>query len=193
MREIFEKIDAHLRARDEAREDAIKISREIVRASKTVISLVLKGRADEAEAAAAELAELARRLRERLSPYPELFYSGLAYGAFAEHVEAQLLLDVARRRDLRGYEELGVPPEAYLQGLGDLVGELRRMALEKIREGDEEEVWRLINIMEYIYGWLSTLDYPDAIVPGLRHKVDVARRLLDDTMALALFALRTRR
>lgn len=193
MKEIFERIDEHLRVRDEAREDAIDISREIVRTSKSVISLIMKGKLEEAEALSASLAELAKKLRDRLLPYPELFHSGLAYGAFAEHVEAQLLLDITKRRDLRSYEELGVPPEAYLQGLGDLVGELRRLALEKIRAGEEEEVWRLIGAMESIYSFLSQLDYPDALVPGLRHKVDVARRLLDDTMALALFALRTRR
>ncbi|RUM48149.1 MAG: haloacid dehalogenase, partial [Hyperthermus sp.] len=28
--------------------------------------------------------------------------------------------------------------------------------------------------------------YPDALMPGVRHKIDVARRLIDDTKSLLL-------
>jgi len=43
-----------------------------------------------------------------------------------------------------------------------------------------------LDVMEAIYQWLKKLNYPDALMPGVRHKVDVARRLIEDTKVLYL-------
>lgn len=177
-------IDSYLKERDEVREQALKLTRDIVRASKTVISLVFKGELKEAERRAGELEATARELVRRLSGYPDILYSGLVYNGLSEYVEAMLFLDVAWGRVMRTHEELGVPPVPYLQGLGDLVGELRRLALERLREGELEEAWRLVRVMEVVYFSLSRLEYPESLIPGVKHKVDVARRLLDETIAL---------
>ena len=37
--------------------------------------------------------------------------------------------------------------------------------------------------MEGVYSELRKLDYPDALTPGLRHKVDVIRRVIEDLRA----------
>ncbi|MCS7107597.1 MAG: haloacid dehalogenase [Acidilobaceae archaeon] len=177
-------IDSYLRERDEVREEAFKLTRDIVRASKTLVSLIFRGELEEAERRAQELEGAARELVRKLSKYPDILYSGLVYNGLSEYVEAALLLDVVRAREVRTHEELGVPPVPYLQGLGDLVGELRRLALEKVREGNLPEAWRLARVMETIYFSLSRLEYPEPLIPGVKHKADVARRLLDETIAL---------
>lgn len=177
-------VEAYLKGRDGVREEALKLTRDIVRASKAVVSLVFRGELDEAERRAWELEEAAKELVTRLSGYPDMLYSGLVYNGLSEYVEAVLFLDVARGRAVRTHEELGVPPVPYLQGLGDLVGELRRLALERLRRGDLEEAWRLTRAMETIYFSLSRLEYPEPLIPGVKHKTDVARRLLDETIAL---------
>ncbi|MFZ8793780.1 MAG: haloacid dehalogenase [Acidilobaceae archaeon] len=192
LEEVLEAIDRFLAIRDNAREEAIRISRDIVRLSKQVITLIHGGDVGRASTVAMELESKVRLLEERVSSFPDLYYSGLTYNALSEYVEASLLLDVALGRDLRGFEELRVPPVPYLQGLGDLVGELRRLALEKVRSGDFSEAWRLYRVMESIYVNLSKLEYPESLIPGVRHKVDVARRLLDETLAL-LVDLESRR
>ncbi|MCX8196389.1 MAG: haloacid dehalogenase [Acidilobaceae archaeon] len=186
MEKAFASIEQYLRERDAVREEAIKVTRDIVRASKAVVSLVFRKELEEAERKAGELELLARQLAERLRGYPDLLYSGLVYNGLSEYVEAALLLDAARGRELRGHEELGVPPVPYLQGLGDLVGELRRLALEKVKAGEIAEAWRLIGVMEAIYFNLSRLEYPESLIPGVKHKADVARRLLDETIALVV-------
>ena len=89
-------------------------------------------------------------------------------------------------------EELGVGFIPYLQGLGDVVGELRRLALELVRVGRFSDAWMLLEAMEAIYLGLRGLDYPDALAPGIRHKADVARRLVDDTKSM-LVDLESRR
>ncbi len=184
LEEIVEAIDRFLAIRDSAREEAVRISRDIVRLSKLVITLIHRGDVEKASSATIELESKVREIEEKVGKFPDLYYSGLIYNALSEYVEAALLLDVVLKRSLRGFEELRVPPVPYLQGLGDLVGELRRLTLEKVRLGDFTEAWRLYRVMESIYVNLSKLEYPEPLIPGVRHKVDVARRILDETLAL---------
>jgi len=192
LEEVIESIDRLLSLRDERREEVIRVSRDVVRLSKQVISLVMKGDLNSATSLAREMEAKVRSINELLKDLPDLYHTGLVYNALSEYVEAELLLDVALKRDLRGFEELEIPPIPYLQGLGDLVGELRRLALEKVRSGDFNEAWRLYRVMESIYVNLSKLEYPESLIPGVRHKVDTARRLLDETLAL-LVDLESRR
>ncbi|MCE4629562.1 MAG: hypothetical protein F7C82_04710 [Desulfurococcales archaeon] len=104
----------------------------------------------------------------------------------SEYVEAIVLYDIVTGKDIPGYEELGIPPTPYLQGLGDVVGELRRLVLEEIRRGSYDKAWEYFEVMEAIYLALRSLDLPEALAPGVRHKADVARRLTDDTKAFLI-------
>jgi len=123
---------------------------------------------------------------DRYEDYPELYYSGMVYNAVSEYVEARVFIDIITGKGLKGPLELGVQPVPYLQGLGDVVGELRRLALEYVRRENFKTAWRLLEIMEAIYFELRRFDYPEAIAPGIRHKADVARRLVDDTKAMLI-------
>ncbi len=80
-------------------------------------------------------------------------------------------------------EELGgiydIPP--YVLGLGDVVGELRRIVLDMLRLGRASDAEALFKRMEEIYESLSLLIIPNALAPGLRPKVDVARKLVEST------------
>ncbi len=181
---IIEAADRYLADRDKVRESAIRLSRDVVRLSKMVINSIYSGDLDAALKKALDMDSIVSELRGLLEGYPDIYYSGLVYNALSEYVEASLFLDVVSGRGLRGFEELGVPLVPYLQGLGDLVGELRRLALEKVRGEDFEGAWRLYRFMETIYLGLSKLNYVEALIPGVRHKVDVARRLVDETLAL---------
>ncbi|MFN4046486.1 MAG: haloacid dehalogenase [Acidilobaceae archaeon] len=189
---IIKTIDSYLAERDKVREAAIRFSRDVVRLSKIVINSIYSGDVEAALKAASDMDSVVSELRGLLEGYPDIYYSGLVYNALSEYVEASLFLDVVSGRRLRGFEELGVPPVPYLQGLGDLVGELRRLALDKVRREDFEGAWGLYRLMEAIYIGLAKLNYVDALIPGVRHKVDVARRLVDETLAL-LVDLESRR
>ncbi len=178
--------EKHLSERDTVREQALQLGREIVRRSGRSITYFLSGRFEESHAELGETRRLAKRLLELLKPYPDLYYSGSTYNAISEYVEAELLHSIVLEDRLPGPAELGVPIPPYLQGLGDVVGELRRLCLEKIRRGEFKDAWSLLERMEAIYLGLRRLDYPDALMPGVRHKADVARRLVDDTKALLI-------
>ena len=75
-----------------------------------------------------------------------------------------------RRRQFPFPEELRVEYAAYLNGLGDVVGELRRHVLDLIRKESFEKAEIFLGIMENIHAMLMDFDYPDAITRGLRRK-----------------------
>lgn len=181
-----EKARMFLAERDEVREKAIKASRDVIKHSGRMITEIQKGDLNKAEEYLRQLKEATERFLELIRPYPELYYSGMAYNALSEYVEAIILYDIVTGRDIPGYEELGIPPTPYLQGLGDVVGELRRLVLEEIRRGSYDKAWAYYEVMEAIYLALRSLDLPEALAPGVRHKTDVARRLTDDTKAFLI-------
>jgi len=97
---------------------------------------------------------------------------------------------ILKNRALPGPDEVGVTAAAYVLGLGDSIGELRRLALDRLRVGDVEEATRMVDAMEELYHALLRFDYPDAIV-AVRHKQDVARSLLERTRGELAVATRS--
>lgn len=190
--EVIEKdlefIESLLTIKDRVREEAIRVSREITRLSTEAIRLVHLRRFSEVEKLLNEASTVVKELLEKLSDHPDLMYCGLIHSCLAEYVEARILLDLTYERKLTSLRELGVPYIPYLQGLGDVVGELRRLAIDLIKTGAFSEASLYIDIMEEIYQRLRKLSFPDALTPGLRHKVDVARRLIEDTKILFINA-----
>ncbi len=147
---------------------------------------------DEAKKLLNEVRSIVEEIVEKLKDHPDLLYSGFLSNALAEYVEAALLVGVVTRSGIPKPDELLVPPTPYLQGLGDLVGELRRMAIEYLGQWRVEEAEELLRIMESIFRALKSLDYPEALVPGIRHRADLARRLVEDLRTM-IADIRTRR
>jgi len=76
---------------------------------------------------------------------------------------------------------LGIGSAAYLNGLGEAVGELRRYLLDNMRKGDLSRGEELLSAMDDIYNVLVTMDFPDAITGGLRRTTDMVRGVLERT------------
>ncbi|MCE4609538.1 MAG: haloacid dehalogenase [Desulfurococcales archaeon] len=169
---------------DTTREKIIKLTREIIRRSGWAIVEALKGDLAKATEHLQVCEDKTRELLALAEPYPELLHTGLVNNALSEYVEAKLFIEIIMNSKLPGYKELNIPPVPYLQGLGDLSGELKRLGLELIRNNEYELAERLLLIIEAIYLELRSLDYPEALLPGVRHKTDVARRIVDDFKTL---------
>ncbi len=78
-------------------------------------------------------------------------------------------------------EDLGVEDSAYLNALGEMIGELRRHVLDCLRRGRLERAEVYLEVMDETLGFLVTVDYPDALTGGLRRTADVARSLVERT------------
>lgn len=186
LRRDIETVSKILDEKDRVREEAIRFVREIVRMSGDLISSLHGKNVEDAVKMMASLRARKTEFLSLLSKHPDLLYSGLAYNALSEYAESIIVYHLVVEGRMPSLEEIDVPVPAYLQGLGDAVGELRRHIVELLDSGRVEEATYYFRIMEAIYESLKRLDYPDAITPGLRHKVDVAARLVEDTRVLIL-------
>jgi len=186
-------IDAVLKAKDGKREKVIAFSREIIRRSGSAILAIHKG---DWQAAAGSLAEAQKALEGALevcSGQQEFYYVGPMPQAFQEYAEANILAALIRDQEAPSPQQLSVPVEAYITGLADAVGEMRRHALDSLRRDDFAEAERALRVMEEAYTALKSLDFPRAVVPNLRRKVDVNRRLVEETRGDVTLALQGQR
>ncbi|WP_019178275.1 translin family protein [Methanomassiliicoccus luminyensis] len=178
LEDIANRIESRLEEKDQVREVAIKSSRAINRLSGSIVHAIHKG--EDVRAMMHEALDETHRLRSLLEDYPEIWESGLVEGALQELAEAAILLALIKDEAFPDPDEMGIPGAAYLLGLADAVGELRRFVLEKLREGDIEQARKHLDLMEDMFLVLMRFDYPDALVP-IRRKQDVARSLLEKT------------
>jgi translin len=155
--------------------------RKATRLSKQAIQVTHQERFGDAETMLEEAKKLFAKLNERAHDYPYLLYSGSTGAAFEEHAEAQILLTLIQENRFVSPEEMKVPFTAYVLALGDVIGELRRRALDLIRKGKVDSSEKTLERMEQIYSELTALDDAYVIIKGLRRKGDVARRLIEIT------------
>jgi len=176
--DIANQIQARLDEKDTVREIAIKSSRAIIRISGGVIHSMHKK--EEFQGMMGEALDEAQRLRSLLADHPEIWNSGLVEDAMQELSEAVILMAIANEEELPDPDDMGVPITAYLLGLADCIGELRRFALESLRQGKMEKATSYLEMMEEFFKVIMRFDYPDALV-SIRRKQDVARSLLEKT------------
>jgi translin len=178
---ISEQAQAHLEAKNQARDQALSRSRELIRFCARAIRAVHRGDSEEAEALLTTAQEAASRMVADLAPHPNLYHAGYTQDALKEYVEAIITHRVIAGQTLPTIEELDVLPETYLNGLAEAMGEMRRHILDVIRHGKVERCERLLQVMEDVYSVLVTIDYPDSLTRGLRRKTDMVRGVLERT------------
>jgi len=181
LKEFLEKIQEELSGKEEVRDDVQRDMRKATRLSKQAIQVTHQERFDDAKDMLKEAKTLFAKLRGTAEDYPYLFYSGSVGAAFEEHAEAHILLTLIQEDRFPSPKEIDVPVTPYLLSLGDVIGELRRRALDLIRKGNVEAAEKCLERMEHIYSELTALDDAYVIVNGLRRKCDVARRLIEIT------------
>jgi translin len=183
---MFEEISARIRenfeAKDSIREEGLKISREVVRECRTA-SFALHGqdfeKADKNIKAAGKALE---KLEVLFKGHADIYHAGFVEHAQQEYSEVSVLSSLLKEDEkIPSPDELRVEYAAYLNGLGDVVGELRRHVLDLIRKESFEKAEVFLGIMENIHAMLMDFDYPDAITRGLRRKTDVSRSLIEKT------------
>ena len=180
IRGSLESIDADLKNVQERREQLIKGTRDAVMlCSKSIIALH-RGDMEDAkkdmEGAKAMLVEFRASAQEDLKKYVSV--------AEQELVEAYALKSVMGGSAIPSMDELEVSGPAYLTGLLDCVGEIKRLVYDSMRSGKGQSAESLFAVMEEIYGAVYPFAVYDNVVAGLRKKLDVARMLIEDIRAV---------
>jgi len=192
--EDLEAIAAELRPRfaaeDGAREKALRSCRQIIRYSAEAIRAVHRQEWDRAKQRLDAARELLREMDHDLAKHGRLLHSGFVHDAQKEFAEGRITLALISGEDLPRPDALGVSNAAYLDGLGESVGELRRHILDSLRRGDFSRCEELLGIMDEIYGILITMDFPELLAHGLRRTTDAMRGIIERTRGDLTVALR---
>jgi len=178
---IAQLITASFDAAEAAREKALPLHREVIRAAGQAIKSIHR---EEFDLAANRIEDARRCLREmhaNLTGHPAIYHAGFVHDAQKEFAEACLTMALIREQAIPLPADLEVDCPAYLKGLAEAVGELRRHVLDQIRKGRLEKGESRLADMDEIYYLLMSFDYPDALTLGLRRVTDVARSLIEKT------------
>ncbi len=133
---IAERIRLDLSAKDAAREKVLPLCREVIRYSSQAIRAVHRQEFDQAEELLKSARNLLNEAEQTLTPDVELSNTGFLRDAQKEFAEGRTILSLVMGRPLPDPDELGVDPAAYLNGLGEAAGEVRRYLLDGMRKGD---------------------------------------------------------
>jgi len=168
-------------SKDLAREEAYRLSREVIRNCSSSIRSLHRGELSAAEDHMSQAGRGLDRIRAALCDHQDVIYAGFVDGAEQEYAEATCVYSIIVNHTVPMPKEVGVLPVNYLGGLGDVTGELRRHILDLIRADRARDGEYFLEVMEDIYHLLMLFDYPDAITRGLRRKSDLARSMLERT------------
>ncbi|MGC8776380.1 MAG: hypothetical protein ACP5P2_00300 [Candidatus Micrarchaeia archaeon] len=173
LKEIKE-ITKELEKEQKRFEEVISISNKIIRLSAQLItSLHAKDR------------KLANKLKKRLEQEVSKLMrieKGLEYysmQAHQEYVEAVSLYNIIFAGKLPRRRSLGEAIPPYVLGIMDLVGELKREAVDELRKGNRKLAERYYGLMKEIYDSTLHIRFANSILPGFRKKQDVARIQLE--------------
>jgi len=190
LEKIAEQIRQKFDIRTAMRDQALTQARQLTRACSLAIRAVHRDDKETMEMQLSEARTLADKLHNELVGHPDLFFAGYTQDALKEFVEANVTCALIQKQPLLTPEELNVEESTYLNGLAEVVGELRRRTLDILRHGYSQEAERLLGHMDEIYSVLVTMDYPDAVTNGLRRQTDLARGIIEKTRGDVTFSLR---
>jgi translin len=181
LKTVLGEIRKELREKEEMRENLHTDMRKATSLSKQSILLIHQKKLKEAKKLIATAKEIISKLNKASTTYPDIVYSGLYNAALQEFSEANIFLNLIEEDRLIPPKEISVPSVDYVLGLADVIGEYRRSALDALREGDVKKGEKCLQIMDEVYIELMAMDEAYMLVPGLRRKCDVARKIIEIT------------
>jgi translin len=181
LKTILGKIRKELTEKEKLRENLQKDMRKTTRLSKQAILLIHQKRLKEARRLIETAKGIMTNLKNASATYPDIVYSGLYNAALQEFSEANIFLNLVEDDRFVTPEEINAPSVDYVLGLADVIGEYRRLALDALREGDVKRGEGCLRVMDEAYIELTAMDEAYMLVPGLRRKCDVARKIIEAT------------
>ncbi|MFX1515228.1 MAG: hypothetical protein ACFFC6_02885 [Promethearchaeota archaeon] len=186
--EIFSEIQKNLEYDNERREEVIKLGRLSIRNSSITIRHLHRKEIEKAGKIIEENSVLIAKindLADQMSPSP----FGMVLSCNQEYAESIFLYSFLQEKPFPDYTKLKIPYIAYLHGISDFIGELRRVALDSLRRNENDTAVKALDIMDELYSYLMTLDFPDGLTYNLRKKTDFARNITEKTRGDLILSL----
>ena len=190
---IAAKATEALTRRHQAREQALAVSREVIRLSANAIRAVHRGDFDDARQLIDRASQRLQETRHIRDENPEIYYAGFLSDARKEFTEANITLAVISCADIPDPDSIDVDAPSYLNGMAEVIGELRRFILDSLRKDSYDTCEGFMDVMDEIYGILVTIDFPEGVTGGLRRSTDAMRGVLERTRGDLTISLQQRR
>lgn len=159
-----------------AREKGLRLQREIIAICRGAIRDVQNGKTKQASVKSKQIHKKVMECRKVCVQFPGLA-DDLLGPAYQEYAELNLFLALSKNKKL---PKLDMPAKYYVLGLGDAIGELKRAGIELLAQGKLKEAERIYAELDDLSAEYSQLVYPNSLIPGLKHKQDVASKVLAD-------------
>lgn len=187
---IVDRIRDEFELTNTLRDETLRRSRQLTRYCANSIRAVHRDEFDAAHEMLATARAAAAEMVADIAAHPDLYHAGYTQDALKELSEAHITLALVTNSRVPAPQELSVEPAAYLNGLAEAMGEVRRYVLDRLRRGDVAVGERLLAAMDEVYTLLITVDFPDAITGGLRRNTDMVRGVLERTRGDLTIAVR---
>ena len=181
LKDILKEVENELEEKNELKESIQTEIRKAASHSKQAILLIHQEKTKEAEKLLEKTKETISNLNKALETNQEIVNYGLFSAARQEYSEATILLNLVKKAKFVSHKDINISPIDYVLGLADVIGELRRLALDAVRTGNVKKGENALKTMDEIYVELMALDEVYMLIHGLRRKCDVARKIIDIT------------
>jgi translin len=173
----FNSLSSQMKQLEQRREALIKETREVISLCSKAIILLHGDKVKDSET----LLNSASSSIKKLKDYVICDLDRYLWPAEQEYVEACVLREIVERKSsLSGHEELNVSLNAYVTGLLDCTGEIKRMIYDNLRKNNHGYSLSLFEIMQSIYNLVYPFSFYDNLIPGIRKKLDVSKRMMED-------------
>jgi len=162
--------------KEEARELALVLSRDIIRKTKNAIHEIHVGKDN-----GKTMLELENDMDSMISKLDEnTLRSGCVKDAMMEYAEASIFTAVYLKDSIPSYKDLNIDASSWVLGLADVVGELRRLVLTCLVNADYDNAKYYFQCMDEITEEIMMYDIADA-VSSIRKKQDAVRAIMERT------------
>lgn len=177
MESSLNEFSIHLKQVESSREKLIKENREIISFCSKAIILLHSNNLKDATDMISKALDLIRDLRKFVISDLDRYL----WPAEQEYVEACILKEIIEKKpSISNHIDLDVSLNAYLMGILDCIGEIKRMIYDNLRRNDFETSLSLFAIMQSFYDSIYPFSFYDNILAGVRKKLDVGKRIIED-------------
>jgi translin len=181
LKTVLNEVKKELMQKDKVEEKAHECMRKATSLSKQAILRIHQKKFDEAKKLLAKATAAISQLQSSAKTYPEIIFGGMFSAALQEYAEAKIFLKLIEESRFVSPKDINVPAVDYVLGLADAIGEYRRLTLDALREGNVTKGEKCLELMDEMYIELMGMDEAYVLVPGLRRKCDVARKIIEIT------------
>jgi translin len=180
LNKIFAELNESLEKLDKDRESLLKLSRTMIRNCSIAIKNIHRKEYNQYHEKVLNIQKIHKDMLLLVSNNPGVFLKYLKTPE-QEYTEALAFYAVISKELLPLPSDLNIDPINYALGLADVIGELRRYALDNIRNSFVDDLNYILECMDDIYTQLFSIDFPAGLTKDLRHKIDQARNIIEKT------------